>query len=185
MVLYHEMYGDNLVDVAEASREAVDRIPYGLLLARLGQESTARFRRSLRPLNLGAQQFIVLKQLQTMGPTSQTGLADALGIDYSNLANVCSELYERGLIERARDASDRRRYVLELTAEGTQLVTDGDRAIGAGEDDMLSVLSEEERGQLWDSLRRIADSLQLCPSSPSDAQVCVDDADESGQPADA
>jgi DNA-binding MarR family transcriptional regulator len=167
----------SLVDVAEAAREAVERIPYGLLLARLGQESTARFRRSLRPLNLGAQQFIVLKQLQTMGPTSQTGLADALGIDYSNLASVCSELYGRGLIERRRDEADRRRYVVELTAEGTQLVADGDRAIGAGEDEMLSVLTDEDRERLWDSLRRIADSLQLCPSAPSDAQVCVEDAD--------
>src|SRR5918996_2421631 len=108
MVLYHCMHKGSLVNVAAAAREAVERIPYGLLLARLGQESTARFRRSLRPLNLGAQQFIVLKQLQTMGPTSQSGLADALGIDYSNLATVCAELYERGLIERSRDESDRR-----------------------------------------------------------------------------
>ena len=58
MVLYQHMFEGNLVYMAQAQQSAVDRIPYGLLLARLGQESTARFRRSLRPLNLGAQQFI-------------------------------------------------------------------------------------------------------------------------------
>src|SRR5918994_2189404 len=119
MVLYQHMSAGNLVAMAQAQQAAaVDRIPYGLLLARLGQESTARFRRSLRPLNVGAQQFIVLKQLQVFGSCSQGELADALGIDYSNLASVTGQLYERGLIERHRDPADRRRYVVELTADG-------------------------------------------------------------------
>jgi DNA-binding MarR family transcriptional regulator len=163
------MCGGTLVDVAELSESAVDRTPYGLLLARLGQESTARFRRSLRPLNLGAQQFIVLKQLQAMGRTSQGGLADALGIDYSNLAGVTAELCGRGLIERSRDEADRRRYVLELTHEGKQLLADADLTIGAGEDELLSALSEDEREQLWELLRRLADTLQLCPESEVEA----------------
>jgi MarR family transcriptional regulator, lower aerobic nicotinate degradation pathway regulator len=158
--------------MAQVSESTVARTPYGLLLARLGQEATARFRRSLRPLNLGAQQFIVLKQLQVMGPTSQSGLADALGIDYSNLASVTAELYERGLIERARDESDRRRYVLGLTSECTQLLADADLLIAAGEDDMLSALSDDERRELWDLLRRLADTLQLCPQS--EAEACAE-----------
>jgi DNA-binding MarR family transcriptional regulator len=168
----------SLVDVAEAAREAVERIPYGLLLARLGQESTARFRRSLRPLNLGAQQFIVLKQLQTMGPTSQTGLADALGIDYSNMANVTADLCDRGVMNRRRDEADRRRYVLELTEEGEQLLADADLMLGEGEEEMLSVLSETEREQLREILRRMADALQLCPESGSEAEACAEVASE-------
>ena len=149
-----------------------ERIPYGLLLARLGQEATARFRRSVRPLNLGAQQFIVLKQLEALGPCSQGALADALGIDYSNLASVTGELYRRELIERSRDEADRRRYVVELTTDGRQLLADADNAVGAGEEDMLSVLGEVERDQLWDLLRRIADSLELCPST--EAEACTE-----------
>ena len=157
--------------MAQASA-GTERIPYGLLLARLGQEATARFRRSVRPLNLGAQQFIVLKQLEALGPCSQGALADALGIDYSNLASVTGELYRRELIERNRDQADRRRYVVELTADGRQLLADADNAVGAGEEDMLSVLGEAERDQLWDLLRRIADSLALCPST--EAEACTE-----------
>jgi DNA-binding MarR family transcriptional regulator len=158
--------------MAQAQQSAVDRIPYGLLLARLGQESTARFRRSLRPLNVGAQDFIVLKQLQVFGSCSQGELADALGIDYSNLASVTGELYRRELIERNRDESDRRRYVVELTPAGRQLLADADNAVGAGEEGMLSVLDDGEREQLWELLRRIADSLELCPST--EAEACVE-----------
>jgi DNA-binding MarR family transcriptional regulator len=172
------MYEGNLVDMAQAPQSAVERIPYGLLLARLGQESTARFRRSLRPLNLGAQQFIVLKQLQVFGSCSQGELADALGIDYSNLASVTGQLYTRGLIERHRDSADRRRYVVELTTEGAQLLADADKAIEAGEEDMLNSLEGAEREQLWDLLRRMADALELCPSNEVEAvEACAGEGD--------
>ncbi|MEA2376336.1 MAG: MarR family transcriptional regulator, lower aerobic nicotinate degradation pathway regulator [Thermoleophilaceae bacterium] len=158
--------------MAQAAQTATDRIPYGLLLARLGYESTARFRRSLRPLNLGAQEFIVLKQLQAIGSCSQGELADALGIDYSNLAGVTGQLYGRGLIERDRDPADKRRYAVELTAEGQQLLADADNAIAADEQEMLNALDEAERAQLWDLLRRMADTLDICPSS--EAQACAE-----------
>jgi DNA-binding MarR family transcriptional regulator len=169
------MFEGNLMAVAQAQRAVgVDRIPYGLLLARLGQESTARFRRALRPLNMGAQQFIVLKQLQVFGSCSQGELADALGIDYSNLAGVTQQLYERGLIERHRDPADRRRYVVQLTADGRRLLADADNAILAGEEGMLSSLEDGERDQLWELLRRMADALELCPGSEVEAvEACA------------
>ena len=147
-------------------------VPYGVLLARLGQDATARFRRALRPLDLSAQQFIVLKQLEAIGSTSQSALADALGIDYSNLATVAGELHDKGLIARVREECDRRRYALDLTEEGRGLLADADAAIGSGEDDMLSALDERERVELWDLLRRVADSLELCPGS--EAQACAE-----------
>jgi DNA-binding MarR family transcriptional regulator len=178
MVLYHHMFEGNLIDMAEVPQTAVERIPYGLLLARLGQESTARFRRSLRPLNLGAQQFIVLKQLQVFGSCSQGELADALGIDYSNLASVTGQLYSRGLIERNRDAADRRRYVVELTADGEQLLVDADNAIESGEESMLNSLEDAEREQLWDLLRRMADALELCPTN--EVEACAEAAEVLG-----
>ena len=166
----------NLDDMAQVpspiSTESGNRMPYGLLLARLGQESTARFRRALRPLNLSAQQFIVLKQLEMMGSASQAAVADGLGIDYSNLAGTTSELYERGLIERARDEADRRRYVIELTDDGERLLRDADNAIGSGENALMETLDESERELLWDMLRRLADSLELCPGA--EAKVCSD-----------
>jgi hypothetical protein len=62
--------------------------------------------------------------------------------------------------------------VVELTGEGRQLLADADNAVGAGEEDMLSVLGEAERDHLWDLLRRIADSLELCPST--EAEACTE-----------
>ena len=75
----------------------------------------ARYRKSLKPLELNAQHFVVLKQLEAIGTSSQASLADALGLDYSNLATITGELADRGLIERYRHESDKRRYVVELS----------------------------------------------------------------------
>ena len=153
--------------MAATATETDQAIPVGALMARLGQEVTARFRKALRPLGLGAQEFIVLKQLQTMGPSSQAELADAVGVDYSNLATLAAGFCNRGLIDRSRDPDDRRRYVLELTSSGQRLADKGERAIAAGEDEMLNSLDAEERDQFYALLRRVADGAELCPPSPS------------------
>jgi hypothetical protein len=48
---------------------------------------------------------------------------------------------------------------------------------------MLSVLGEGERDQLWELLRRIADSLELCPST--EAEACTEAAIAADQQDDA
>jgi DNA-binding MarR family transcriptional regulator len=150
--------------------QATERpVPAGALLSRLGQEAAARFRRALRPLDLGAQQFIVLKQLEAMGATSQGALADAVGVDYSNLATVAGGLCERGLIVRSRDEADRRRYVLQLTRAGGRLVARAERAVAEGEAELLSALAADEREQFYLLLRRVADGAALCPSASAAA----------------
>ena len=150
------------------------RLPFGVLLARLGQESMARFRKALRPLDLSAQQYVVLKQLQTIGAASQTTLADALGLDYSNLATVTAELSDSGLIERYRHESDRRRYVIELSRNGAERVAEADQALAEGEEGMLGTLSEDDRERFWLMLRQVADAAELCPRTPvEDAAACA------------
>src|SRR3954454_3013381 len=128
MVLYQSMFEGNLRAMAQAAA-STERIPYGLLLARLGQEATARFRRSVRPLDLGAQQFIVLKQLEALGACSQGQLAGALGTDSTTPASVTAELSRRELTGRSRDEADGRRYVVELPQAGRQLLADADNAV--------------------------------------------------------
>src|SRR5690242_11201512 len=107
------------------------------LLAGLGREVTARVRKAIRPLGLGAQQYLVLSQLAELGRTSQGELASALGLDPSNLATIAGELVDLGLIDRARDSTDRRRYALRLTRSGHKVLAKADAAIAATERDLL------------------------------------------------
>jgi DNA-binding MarR family transcriptional regulator len=146
-----------------------EQVPMSTLLAGLGRDATARVRRTLRPLGLGAQQFLVLKQLQALGETSQAELADALGIDRSNLAAIAAELSDRDLVARTRDEGDRRRYVLRLSQAGKRLLRRTDGAVAAAEDDLLAPLDPEQREQLYGLLRRLADGVELCPTAAHDA----------------
>jgi DNA-binding MarR family transcriptional regulator len=75
-------------------------------------------RRSVDLLGVGAQQFLVIKQLQVLGETSQAELADAPAIDPSNLAAIAADLSDRDLVVRSRHEGDRRRYVLRLGRAG-------------------------------------------------------------------
>jgi MarR family transcriptional regulator, lower aerobic nicotinate degradation pathway regulator len=149
-----------------------DQVPMSTLLAGLGREATARVRRAMRPLGLGAQQFLVLKQLQVLGQTSQAELADALAIDPSNLATIAADLCNRDLVERTRHEVDRRRYVLRLSRAGEQLLRRTEGAMGAAESDLLAPLDQEQREQLYTLLRRLADGVELCPTPDHDA--CTD-----------
>jgi DNA-binding MarR family transcriptional regulator len=149
-----------------------EQVPMSTLLAGLGRDATARVRRAMRPLGLGVQQFLVLQQLQALGQTSQAELADALGIDRSNLAAITADLSDRGLVGRTRDAGDRRRYVLQLSRAGQRLLHRTDGAIAAAEDDLLAPLEPEQREQLYGLLRRLADGVELCPTPGHDG--CAD-----------
>ena len=152
-----------LKPVATTPEIGTDRLPYGLLLARLGHESTSRFRRSLKPLGLSPQEFMVLRQVEAIENASQTEIADALAIDYSNLATIAGGLCGRDLLLRTRDDADRRRYVLELTPAGRDLLIDARNAILDGEEEMVSSLDGEQREQFWLLLRQVADGNSLCP----------------------
>jgi DNA-binding MarR family transcriptional regulator len=123
----------------------------------------------MRPLGLGAQQFLVLKQLQVLGQTSQAELADALAIDPSNLAAIAADLADRDLVERTRHHVDRRRYVLRLSRTGERLLRHTEGAIAAAEEDLLAPLDQEQREQLYSVLRRLADGVELCPTADHDA----------------
>lgn len=163
-----------------AAAVAQARLPFGVLMARLGQESMARFRKALRPLDLTAQHYIVLKQLEAFGACSQAVLAEALGLDYSNLATVTAELSDRGLIERYRHESDRRRYVVELSLAGVERIAQADEAVAAGEEGMLRTLSEDERERFWLLLREVGDAAKLCPNTPLPDAVPRGEAEQPG-----
>ena len=138
-------------------------VPVSQLLSGLGRDATARVRRAIQPLGLSAQQFLVLKQLQSLRGASQAELADALGLDRSNLAAIASELAGRGLLERARGDADRRRYVLRCSRDGDALLRRAEGAIAAADDDILAPLDPAQREQLYALLRRLADGVDLCP----------------------
>ncbi|MFD0689405.1 MarR family winged helix-turn-helix transcriptional regulator [Actinomadura fibrosa] len=88
------------------------------VLAQVGRAGRARMGRMMDEHGLGLWHFAVLAALDDSGHASQRELGRRLRIDPSDLVEVVGRLEGAGLVRRERDPADRRRYVVEPTAEG-------------------------------------------------------------------
>jgi DNA-binding MarR family transcriptional regulator len=97
----------------------------------------------------------VLAALADFGPHVQRDLAARLAMDPSDVAKVVEDLAGRGHVERTRDAGDRRRVSVALTAAGRAALTAMDEAVSEAEDVLLAPLTLAERTQLAQMLARV------------------------------
>jgi DNA-binding MarR family transcriptional regulator len=133
------------------------------LLAQLGAHAAAAFAERIRPLELTPPQAGVLRRLAQAPGQSQRGLADALGMHAPRLVALIDELEDRGLVARDRDPDDRRNYAISLTEEGRRVLGELARVARAHELAMTAALDRDERAQLLELLRRIAEEQDLAP----------------------
>src|SRR4029453_19663959 len=127
-----------------------------LLIFRLARATGFRLAEALAALDMRTHEFAVLHHLQQAGPLSQQELGSALRINPSNLVGLLDALEAEGLIVRPRDPADRRRHVVDLTAEGRRRLAEAKRAVATAEQDLLAPLTVAERVQLKGVLERLA-----------------------------
>ena len=101
-------------------------------------------------------QLRVLMMLSTRGPLNLLAVAEALEVNPSNASRTCDRLLKAGLLDRRRDAEDRRNLNLSLTPEGVALVdrVTSHRRTAVGK--VLRKMSPVEREQLADALDSFA-----------------------------
>ena len=114
------------------------------------------FMQTLAGLALTPGQFGVLEIVASNPGMKQTDLANALNVDRSTVVGVIDRLEERGLLERAAAANDRRSHALHLTAAGEALLGEAKLLVARHEAAITAGLSASEKAQLVRSLQRIA-----------------------------
>ena len=85
---------------------------------------------------------------------SQAALCSGLNVDANYMTLMLNDLEAAGWVERRRDPADRRRHIVELTAEGNAAIERAEQAIDGIEDEVLGPLSDEERATLRDLIAR-------------------------------
>src|SRR6266571_2373514 len=118
------------------------------LLKRLGWAIKDRAMGAYEATGLSPYHHAVLAVLDEGPPETQAMIADALGYDRSHLVGLLDELEERGLIERRRDPSDRRRHLVSLTAEGKRALNRLRSISKRVDDEFFAPLDAEQRQAL-------------------------------------
>ncbi len=118
--------------------------------------ATAIKKRSTEELmGVKLRQLMLLSYLRSAAPAlQQQQLCEALWLDPNNCVLLLNELEELGYIERRRDPADRRRHVVELTADGRTALERAERAQESLGDELFAALSDEERATLRSLLNR-------------------------------
>jgi DNA-binding MarR family transcriptional regulator len=133
------------------------------LLAQLGAHAARRFGERIAALGLTPPHAGLIRKIASDLGISQQALAEHLGIMPSRIVALVDELESKGIVERRRNTEDRRNYALELTPKGRQVLGELSRIAAEHEEALCAALSKEERLQLRDLCRRIADEQSLTP----------------------
>jgi DNA-binding MarR family transcriptional regulator len=100
----------------------------------------------------------ILAALNDFGPLSQQQLADCLAVDKSHLVGRIDHLEERGLVERTKHPTDRRRHQVNLTPDGSALLGRLSPIAEQSQQHFLRALSKSERQTFMAMLRRVLET---------------------------
>jgi DNA-binding MarR family transcriptional regulator len=158
--MVHERYAR---DVIAESGQAQRPRGVAFLLAQVGGHAAQRFAQRVAELGVTPADVGLLRMIAADPGRSQRSLAHEMGVVPSRVVVLIDSLERRGLVERRREARDRRNHALHLTAAGEKIMA-GVRALRpAHEHELTAGLDDDQRAQLAELLGIIADHQGLAP----------------------
>ena len=109
------------------------------------------------PYGITAQQYNVLRILRGARPKPlpTMEIAERMIERAPGITRLVDRLADKGLVSRERCPTDRRQVLCEITASGLELLEDLDEPVARADDEMLSMLSEDEARTLVSLLDRV------------------------------
>jgi DNA-binding MarR family transcriptional regulator len=142
----------------------------GFLVRRLHQIHVAIFLEEMAEDNITPIQYGLLSALADLPGLDQMSLAEEIGIDRANVADVLTRLESRGLVVRTVSEEDNRRKFCAPTARGLAFVKKYHDNMQRAQDNLLRPLKPAERAEFMRMLRCIVEAgneLGRAPLRPS------------------
>ncbi|TKT80256.1 MarR family transcriptional regulator [Aquamicrobium sp. LC103] len=143
-----------LVDAEETEEDYRLQEQVGFVLRRAHQRHVAIFAAHIADLT--PPQFAALAKLHDIGETSQNQLGALIAMDAATVKGVIDRLKARGLVEISRHEADKRRLLVNLTAEGRATVESLFPLAKRITEETLSPLSTKEIGTFLRLLNKLA-----------------------------
>jgi DNA-binding MarR family transcriptional regulator len=129
----------------------------GFLVRRLHQIHVAIFLKECAQEHVTPIQWGILTIAKAHPGVGQVELADELGLDRSNVANVVDRLVRRGLLKQTVSKLDRRKRSIAITDKGLKMLTCFEPKAERAQAKVLEVLTSEERKQFMALLARLVE----------------------------
>ena len=127
----------------------------GHLIRRLHQIHVGIFLEEFSEFNLTPVQFGVLNILAEGEALEQVAIANRLGIDRNNAADVIRRLERRGFLDRPSSTKDKRAKLARITEEGLKIVQDAFPLMIKAQERLSDPLDEEEYTLLMDPMEKL------------------------------
>jgi DNA-binding MarR family transcriptional regulator len=111
-------------------------------------------------LGMNLKQVSMLAALRQQGALPQTDLTGMMKMTQNTVVAWLNELEELGYVARVRDPDDRRKHNVAITETGVIALDRADEQLRKLEDEALTGLSADERGQLRRLLAKALDALE-------------------------
>lgn len=149
-----------MAEVAPSSTENINSLGVladliGYHLRRASAVIAGDFARALEGTGVRQVLFGILSIVDANPGINQGTVGRMLGIQRANMVAPVNEMAERGWIDRQVDPSDRRAFILSLTAEGHAMFQHALSQIRAHEATVLRDLDVNDLQRLMDLLARI------------------------------
>ena len=138
-----------------APSDNVMRAFTGYRLRRATSAMLAPVGAALTPFGLRRTTFSALSIIVDRPGSTQARLADAMGMERPNIAQIVGELEAAGLVARARAQDDRRAYALRATETGRRIHARAWAAVAEVDRALVRGLSRDERSTLHRALALI------------------------------
>lgn len=130
----------------------------GFMVKRLHQVATAIFLEECRRYNMTPSQYQALCAIREHPGIGQSALGKLTGQDRSTVSLVVQLLFDRGLIRRVVNSSDKRSASLRISESGMQMLREVAPAARRAQDRFLSALPKGKRAGFLALLHRLLDA---------------------------
>ena len=130
-----------------------------IVLARCHHALMLLVERDIAGLGLCVSDFMVLEALLHKGPLTISETQSKVLLASGSMTAAVDRVESRGLVVRKAQAGDRRARRIELTPDGRSLIEGAFRTHAEHLENALAVLQEEEKQQVYDSLKKLGRSV--------------------------
>jgi len=172
--------GQKLEEACHDSRELAIELRILKAIRRIIRSVDIYSRRLNREHNLTTPQLICLTTLSETAPTMISWLSKQVNLSASTVNGIVDRLEAKGLVERHRSGSDRRRVYVDITPPGRELIAAAPPLLQEHLVDALKRLPKLEQGAIALSLERVVqlmgvEDIDASPNLMPDGRVIGSD----------